>query len=254
MNRNIPHAVRVIRKALASSGNDPAAAIAHALDNTQLLVDPERSFGTVLHRTPAGGWAREPQDRQEPTELEAQALAWDASCERARLVAAAIEQAIGEHPEFQSVQTDRDGVLVALHITDQAQWVQWRAWFGITHDRERPLPYAVAGDGYRDGVRVSVVAYDLPQTRARAAQSAGRPFELDGIVYDLARPQRDTGGDVWFFQGQRAQDGMPLLSMDGRPERCTLANIVEQTGPLTPVTVAPSQLLTPVTAKGGDGR
>ncbi|MFD5266713.1 BN159_2729 family protein [Streptomyces sp. NPDC058335] len=186
--------------------------------------------------------------QQEPTELEQQALAWDASCERARLVAAAIEQHIGRHPVLQNIETDGDRILVALHITDQAQWAEWRRWFGITHDRERPLPYAVAGDGYRDGVRVSVVAYDLPQVRARAAQVAKRPFQLDGIVYDLARPQRDAEGAVWFFQGQQAQDGMPLLSMDGRPERCTLANIVQQTGPLTAVNGTP----TPVTAAGGE--
>jgi hypothetical protein len=248
VNRNLPHAVRVIREAMASSGNDPAAAIAHALDGVRLLVDPERSYGTLLHRTPAGGWAREHQEHPERTELEEQALAWDASCKRARLVAAAIERHIGQHPEFQNLQIDGDRILVALHITDQAQWVQWRAWFGITHDRERPLPYAVAGDGYRDGVRVSVVAYDLPQTRARVAQRARRPFEWDGIVYDLARPQQDASGGVWFFQGQQAGDGMPLLSMDGRPERCGLANIVQQVGPLTPVTTA----MTPVTADGGE--
>ncbi|HEY6117910.1 MAG TPA: BN159_2729 family protein [Candidatus Dormibacteraeota bacterium] len=185
---------------------------------------------------------------QEPTELEQQAIAWDASCERARLVAATIEQHIGQHPEFQNIQTDGDRLLVALHITDQAQWAEWRRWFGITHDKEQPLPYAVAGDGYRDGVRVSVVAYDLPQVRARAAQSARRPFELDGVVYDLALPQRDINGDLWFFQGQQAENGMPLLSMDGRPERCSLRNVVEFVGPLTAVRTKS----TPVSADGGE--
>lgn len=246
MNKNLPHAVRVIREALASTGSDPAAVIAHALNDNRLLVDPEKSFGAVLHRTAAGGWTSKLQPQ--PTELEQQALEWDRSCQRAQHVAAAIEAQIGQHPEFQNVQVDKDRVLVALHITDQAQWVQWRSWFGITHDVEQPLPYAVAGDGYRDGVRVSVVAYDLPQVQARAAQSAKCPFHLGGIVYDLALPQRDADGDVWFFQGQRAEDGMPLLSVDGRPERCSLANIVAHVGPLTPVKGA----ATPVTAQGGE--
>ncbi|MFI7014424.1 BN159_2729 family protein [Streptomyces sp. NPDC050164] len=245
MNKNLPHAVRVIRAALASTASDPAAAIAHALNDNLLLVDPEKSFGAVLQRTPAGGWTSKQQPQ--PTELEQQALEWDRSCQRAQQVAAAIKAQIGQHPEFQNVQVDKDRVLVALHITDQAQWVQWRQYFGITHNVERPLPYAVAGDGYRDGVRVSVVAYDLPQVRDRAAQSAKRPFQLGGVVYDLALPQQDAEGDVWFFQGQRSDDGMPMLSIDGRSERCSLANIVAQVGPLTPVKGA----ATPVTAQGG---
>lgn len=247
MNRNLPHAVQVIRKTMASTGSDPAAAIAHALNDTRLLVDPERSYGVVLQRTAAGGWARE---RQAPTELEQQALAWDASCERARLVAAAIQQHIGRHPNFQSVRTDGDRVLVALHVTDQTQWAEWRRYFGIAHADERPLPYAVCGEGHRDGVRVSVVAYDVPQVRARATETASRPFRLDGVVYDLALPQRDINGDVWFFHGERTEDGMPLLSVDGRAERCSLANVVEFVGPLTPVRTTP----TPVTPKGGEVR
>ncbi|MBK3563183.1 MULTISPECIES: BN159_2729 family protein [unclassified Streptomyces] len=253
MNKNLPHAVRVIRAALASTGSDPAAAIAHALDGVQLLVDPERSFGQVLRRTPAGGWAREHQEQQElpeRTELEQQALAWDESCGRARRVAAVIRRHIGEHPAFQNIQVDGDRILVALHIVDQTQWVQWRPYFGITHDKETALPYMVAGDGYRDGVRVSVVAYDLPQARAHALKIAKEPYELDGVVYDLALPQRDARGDVWFYQGVRTANGMPLLSIDGRPERCTLASIVRQAGPLTAVTDTPSQQATPVMTGG----
>jgi hypothetical protein len=250
MNKNLPHAIKVIRTALGASGSsDLADAIAHALDAVHLLVDPERA-GLVLRRTPAGGWAREP----EQTELEAQAQAWDATCERARQLAAAIEQRLGEHPGFQRAQADRDAVLVALHITDQAQWEQWRRWFGITHDREMPQPYMVAGDGYRDGIRVSVLAYHLPQARALALEIAKVPYEHEGIVYDLARPQRDADGDVWHYQGVRTSDGMPLLSMTARPERCSLANLVRQIGPLTPVTDTTSPQATPVMtgAEGGE--
>lgn len=252
MNRNIPHAVRVVREILASASNDPATAVVQALNDVRLLVDPERSYGTVLHRTPDGGWSREPQARPHPerelTDLEQQAVAWDKSCERAQLVAATIQQQAGQHPAFKEIRTDGDRVLVSLQITGQEQWAEWRRYFGIRHDGERSLPHAVGGEGYRDGVRVSVMAYDVPQLRARETQKAERPYELDGVVYDLARPQRDSHGDVWYFHGDRRPDGMPLLSIDGRPERCSLGNIVDHVGPLTAVRTP----VTPVVAKGGD--
>lgn len=262
MNKNLPQAVKLIRAAMASSGSDPAAAIAHALDGARLLVDPERSFGAVLRRTSAGDWARQhpehpegsglPVRAQTPgrTELEEQALAWDASCERARRVAAVIQRHIGEHPAFQNIQVDGDRILVALHILDQSQWGQWRVYFGIRHDKETALPYMVAGDGHRDGVRVGVVAYDLPEARAHAKRTAKAPFEFEGVVYDLALPQRDGGGDLWFYQGEQATGGMPLLSQDGRPERCTLASIIRHAGPLTPVTSTPSSQVNPVMTGG----
>ncbi|MFC8435181.1 BN159_2729 family protein [Streptomyces sp. NPDC057253] len=267
MNKNLPHAVKVIRAAIASSGNDPAAAIAHALDGAGLLTDPERTFGAVLQRRMAADSPREhpqsdlptrvqpAQAAPERTELERQAIAWDQSCTRARLVAAAIERQVSEHPSFQNLQLDGNRILVSLHIVNQSQWAEWRRYFGIQHDKETALPYMVAGDGHRDGVSVGVVAYDLPEARAHALRIAKAPFEFEGIVYDLALPQHDSQGDTWFYQGVRTGDGMPLLSMDGRPERCTLANIVRLSGPLTPVTGAPSQQVTPVMtgAQGGEG-
>lgn len=254
MNRNVPHAIKAIREVLAASGMpDPdsaATAAGHALDKAGLLVDVRPSQGLVLRRKPAGGWTTgAPAPQPEPTDLEQQALAWDQACQRAHKVAAGIHKLIGEHPEFQGVQVDGDRVLVSLHITDQSRWAGWRAHFGIRHDGERPLPYAVCGEGYRDGVRVSVVAYDLPQARDRANAEAARPFHLDGIVYDLALPQRDAGGEVWFFQGEQAADGMPLLSVDGRPERCRLSSIVDQAGPLTPVRTPATA---PAAAEGGE--
>ncbi|MET9729625.1 BN159_2729 family protein [Streptomyces sp. NPDC006458] len=210
---------------------------------------PERLSATLLRRTPDGGWSRE-HPQTELTELEQQALAWDASCERARQAAASIERAIGEHADLQNIQIDGDRILVSLHITDQSRWAEWRRYFGIRHDQERPLPYMVGGQGFRDGVRVSVLAYHLPQARALAQEVAREPFEFEGIVYDLARPQQDAKGDVWFYQGERTADGMPLLSLDGRPERCTLANIARLSGPLTPVTGTPSPQTTPVMTGG----
>ncbi|MFI8300044.1 BN159_2729 family protein [Streptomyces nigra] len=261
MNKNFPHALKVAREAMAyNEHHDLAAAIVHGLNSAGLLVDPERSFGTLLHRT-ADGWAREHQEHapdttadrapEQLTELEQQAAAWDASCERARQVAAVIRGQIGEHPAFQNLQLDGDQILVSLHIVDQAhQWAEWRRYFGIAHTKETALPYMVAGDGYRDGVRVSVVAYDLPEARKLALRIAKAPFELEGIVYDLALPQRDASGEVWFYQGVRTADGMPLLSIDGRPERCTLANIARQAGPLTPVIDSASPQVTPVMTGG----
>ncbi|MBQ0827652.1 BN159_2729 family protein [Streptomyces tagetis] len=190
---------------------------------------------------------------RELTDLERQALAWDAACERANRVAADIALRLSEDSPLHRVQVDGDQLLVALYITAQSQWAAWRRYFGITHAGERALPYVVCADGHRGGVQVWVAAYDLPETRAREAASARRPFELDGIVYDLAVPLGDTQGDTWFFQGEVRADGMPLLSQDGRPERCSLANIVSQAGPLTRVRDTSADPVMPVLAEGAEG-
>ncbi|WP_329546629.1 BN159_2729 family protein [Streptomyces sp. NBC_01356] len=233
MNRNLPHAARVIRTVMEAGGTDPVTAAAHALDGEQLLVDPEKSYGIVLHRTATGGWSRGPRQM---TELERQAHAWDTSCRHARLVAAAIEQRIGRHQDFQSVQANGDQVRVVLLVSHQDQWKRWRSHFGITHDGERLLPDAVIGECLHEEVRVSVVAYELPPPSPNPrSPEAARAFEFGGRVYDLTVPQCDAHGQVWYFQGWRGHDGMPLLSLDGRPERCSLPNVAAHLGPLTPV-------------------
>ncbi|MFH8465099.1 BN159_2729 family protein [Streptomyces sp. NPDC017991] len=263
MNRNLPHAERVIRTALSVSTSNQARAVAHALDVARLLVDPERTFGLVLHRTPSGAWARVPGQL---TELEQQAFAWDHSCERARLVAATIEQHIGGHPDVHGIRADGDCVRVELRVPDQEQWRRWRAHFGIRRDAEAPLGHAVVGESRQAGVRVSVLAHKPRQTPwprpAVAAPASTGPapalgpgpapghghghapqiepaprtseyeYEYEGIVYNLALPQRDVHGDVWYFHGGRTPGGMPLLSLDGRSERCTLANVTSLMGPL----------------------
>ncbi|MGW2283762.1 BN159_2729 family protein [Streptomyces phaeochromogenes] len=252
MNRNLPHAERVIRTALSVSTSNQARAVAHALDVARLLVDPERTFGLVLHRTPSGAWARVPGQL---TELEKQAFAWDHSCERARLVAASIEQRIGGHPDVDSIRADGDCVRVEIRVPDREQWRRWRAHFGIRRDAEAPLGHAVVGESRHAGVRVSVLAHKLQQTpwprpvsapastgpgpgpghgREHATQIEPAPqmYEYEGIVYNLALPQRDAHGDVWYFHGGRTPSGMPLLSLDGRSERCTLANVTSLMGPL----------------------
>ncbi|WP_405803900.1 BN159_2729 family protein [Streptomyces sp. NBC_00210] len=176
------------------------------------------------------------------TELERQALAWDAVCRRAGHVALAIERRIGRHPDFQGVHAEGDSVRIVLHVTDPAQWARWRAYFQITDDGRHTMPYAVTAEGNQGGARLSVVAYEVPIAGHKAATaSVTRPFRLGRNVFDLALPQRDAHGDIWHFQGYRAHDGMPLMSLGARPERCSLANVATLVGPLTPVrNAAPS--------------
>ncbi|MFE4579872.1 BN159_2729 family protein [Streptomyces chartreusis] len=330
MNSNFPHAVGVIRAALASTGADRATAVAHALDTARLLVDPGRSFGVVLHRTPDGGWTPAPRPL---TDLERKALAWDASCARARSLAHAIERRLAGHTGPSGVRVDGDRVRVVLRVDGPLPWARWRAYLGITAVGAGTRPHTVVGEGERGGVRVTVVAHGATSTTPRVtptpavtpsataapaatpavalsspaaspvapspaatpavalsptatspvvpppataspvvpppaatshmtpppaatpavtpppsaialaapapASSAPGPqthlFRLGGVTYDLALPQRDAQGDVWYFQGCRSHDGMPLMSLDGRPERCSLANLAVHLGPLAPV-------------------
>ncbi|MGW6955600.1 BN159_2729 family protein [Streptomyces sp. KS_5] len=304
MNSNFPHAVGVIRAALESTGADRATAVAHALDTARLLVDPGRSFGVVLHRTPDGGWTPAPRPL---TDLERKALAWDASCARARSLAHAIERRLAGHTGPSGVRVDGDRVRVVLRVDGPLPWARWRAYLGITAVGAGTRPHTVVGEGERGGVRVTVVAHGATSTTPHAAptsaatpsataapaatpavalSSAATPavalssaapspavrppaapspvappptgfplaapapapalassapgpqthlFRLGGVTYDLALPQRDAQGDVWYFQGCRSHDGMPLMSLDGRPERCSLANLAVHLGPLTPV-------------------
>ncbi|MEU6303812.1 BN159_2729 family protein [Streptomyces chartreusis] len=326
MNSNFPHAVGVIRAALESTGADRATAVAHALDTARLLVDPGRSFGVVLHRTPDGGWTPGGGWTPAPrplTELERKALAWDASCARARSLAHAIERRLAGHTGPSGVRVDGDRVRVVLRVNGPLPWARWRAYLGITAVGAGTRPHTVVGEGERGGVRVTVVAHGATSTTARVAPTpaaappttaaptatpamalspaaaspvtpspAATPavallptttspvvpppattspvvappaatspvtpqptaipltapapassvpgpqthlFRLGGVTYDLALPQRDAQGDVWYFQGCRSHDGMPLMSLDGRPERCSLANLAVHLGPLAPV-------------------
>lgn len=386
MNSNFPHAVGVIRAALESTGADRATAVAHALDTARLLVDPGRTFGVVLHRTPDGGWSPAPRPL---TDLERKALAWDAACARARSVAHAIERRLAGHTGPSGVRVDGDRVRVVLRVDGPLLWARWRAYLGITAVAAGARPHTVVGEGERDGVRVTVLAHGptstpptsgsalagsasvgagsvgsasvesdsvratsaesgpvgaasvgpgpvapdfagcasvesgsagsgtqvsapatsrlaaspsaaplsgpspaspspassssassfavspsaVPQLAAQApgatpsavlpsavpplavlplgaspvgtpptgapVSSSPRPptrlFRFGGVTYDLAFPQRDAHGDLWYFQGCRSHDAMPLLSLDGRPERCSLANVAIHLGPLTPV-------------------
>ncbi|MGW7262144.1 BN159_2729 family protein [Streptomyces sp. NPDC054842] len=232
MNGNLPHAAGVIKAVLESVRSEQATVAAYALDRARLLVDPERSFGTVLHRTPQGRWTRVPQP---VTDLEHQALAWDASCARAREVARVVERHLADHAGPYGIRVDGDRVRIVLRVSDHAQWAHWRAYFGFT-TVQRTRAHAVTAEGQREGVPVTVVAHSpVPAAPPTQPAAPARPFRLGAITYDLALPLRDIHGDIWYFHGCRNREGMPLLSIDGRPERCSLANVAEHLGPLSPV-------------------
>ncbi|MFJ3666740.1 BN159_2729 family protein [Streptomyces sp. NPDC090106] len=241
MNSNLRRAVTVIHAVLGSVPPEQAAAVAHALDSAHLLVDPRRTPGTVLRRTPDGGWS---QAGRPLTALEHKAMAWDTACARARGVARAVERHLAGHIGPTDVRVDGDRVRVVLRVDGPARWTRWRAYFGITIVGEGSRPHTVVGEGELDGVRVTVVAHGASARPPAPTMSRARLFRLGGVTYDLTLPLRDAQGDLWYFQGCRRQDGMPLMSVDGRPERCSLANVVAHLGPLTPVT---APVMAPVT-------
>ncbi|MFE0678581.1 BN159_2729 family protein [Streptomyces sp. NPDC058867] len=232
MNSNLPRAVGVISAVLDAVRPEQAAAVASALDSAHLLVDPQRSLAAVLRRTPDGGWSRGPRAL---TDLERRALAWDASCTRARAVADAIESHLAGHAGPSDVRVDGDRVRVVLRVDGPAPWAHWRVYFGITTVGESARPHLVIGEGERDGVRVTVVAHGAAAPAKDDGEGGERLYRLGRVMYDLTLPQRDAHGEVWYFQGWRRHDGMPLMSLDSRPERCSLANVVAHLGPLAPV-------------------
>ncbi|TXS36966.1 BN159_2729 family protein [Streptomyces sp. OR43] len=236
MNKNLPQTIKVVRELLSGTG-DVAQAIAHALDQQHLLVDPERTYGAVLRRTPEG-WVPvtppAPSSAESAAGLEDQARAWDNACGRARQLAAAMVTQYAAEPDVTGVTVDGDTVVMSLHITDPARWVAWMETLGLTEAQVTGLDYVSCGRTSWGGVPLSVLAYDVPELDVAAAVQSKRPCRYGGVVYDLAVPYRDIKGDTWYFQGETSE-GMPLLSVDGRPERCSLANIVEFSGPLSPV-------------------
>ncbi|MFE1329709.1 BN159_2729 family protein [Streptomyces microflavus] len=245
MNKNLPQAIAMVRELLAGDG-DVASTIGHALDGAGLLVDPERTFGTVLRRTPQG-WAPVAPVTQhveaeaaegeliEPTELEQQATDWDAACERARQLADSARTTYRSEPDFVRVRADGDTVVITLQITELSRWAGWMATLGIIEHQLTGLDYVVCGRTTIGDVPVTVLAYDLPEVQLAAQAKARRPYRHAGLIYDLAVGHKDITGDTWFFHGDYSTEGMPLLSTDGRPERCTLAAVVDLLGPILPV-------------------
>ncbi|MEV0090386.1 BN159_2729 family protein [Streptomyces sp. NPDC050738] len=238
MNKNFPNAVRIIREALASSGSDPSAAIAHALDEGRMLVNPERSFGVVLKRNPAGRLTR---IGQEPTMLEQQAHAWDISCARAQALADQIRQECPEGNGLIRALRDGSAVTVVVQVTTSEQWAEWCAYLCIEREGVGSPEYAYIGRGHRDGVEVTLTAYDAPVVLAQATAAAEIPYVHHGFVYDLALPQRDNTGRIWDVSGA-LDDGMPMLSLRGHDIRCALDNIVTQLGAHLAAVTEPDEL------------
>ncbi|NEC42224.1 BN159_2729 family protein [Streptomyces sp. SID8016] len=237
MNGNLPQAITMIRELLAGDG-DVASAIGHALDGAGLLVDPERTFGAVLRRTPQG-WAPVAPATQpappEPTELEQQASDWDAACERAAQLVDVVRATYAVEPDFVGVRADKDTVVISLQIAELSRWAGWMSTLGIVEHQLTSLDYVVCGRTTIGDVPVSVLAYDLPEVQLVAKAKARRPYRHAGLVYDLAVGHKDITGDTWYFHGDYSAEGMPLLSKDGRPERCSLAGVVDMLGPILPV-------------------
>ncbi|GGZ51423.1 BN159_2729 family protein [Streptomyces rubiginosohelvolus] len=237
MNKNLPQAIAMVRELLAGDG-DVASAIGHALDGAGLLVDPERTFGAVLRRTPQG-WAPVVPATQpappEPTELEQQASDWDAACQRAAQLVDVVRATYAAEPDFVGVRADRDAVVISLQITELSRWAGWMSTLGIVEHQLTGLDYVVCGRTTIGDVPVSVLAYDVPELQLVAQAKARRPYRHGGLIYDLAVGHKDITGDTWFFHGDYSAEGVPLLSQDGRPERCTLAAVVDLLGPILPV-------------------
>ncbi|MEU3950303.1 BN159_2729 family protein [Streptomyces sp. NPDC029526] len=206
-----------------------------------LLEFPVRTLPSPaghLHVLPGGGGTEHlaPAPARAPTATPEQ----DAAA-RARAVARAVEREVGTHPDVHGVRADGDTVRVLLGLAPPyPRWDAWCAYFGVTVSGEAFGPRTLAGEGRRDGVRVTVVARgpDRPHGDG-AGGTAERTYRHGGTTYDLTLPHRDAHGETWYFQGLRTPDGMPLMSVDGRPERCSLANVAEYAGPLTPVRGVP---------------
>jgi hypothetical protein len=224
-----PRAVTVIRAATGAS-HSSAVSLATALGRAGILA--QSAGAIVLRRGSAGQWTTEPR-----TDLETQALEWDAALGRAARLAEQIRTEVGgelaARTGLMTVRADAERVLVTAQITHTGQWAGWCRYLGITSASPGSPEHAYIGRGYRNGVGVTVIAYDAPATEARTAAAATMPHRYGGYVLDLALPLRDAHGEVWDYRELRA-DGMPLLTRRDDPTggRCTLAGVDAQVGPL----------------------
>ncbi|MGV9659116.1 phiSA1p31-related protein [Streptomyces koyangensis] len=44
------------------------------------------------------------------------------------------------------------------------------------------------------------------------AEAAASTYTVDGTAYDLSAEYRDAADDVWYFTGERNEDGVPLMT------------------------------------------
>ncbi|MEQ4610641.1 BN159_2729 family protein [Streptomyces cavourensis] len=219
MNKNLPATIAMVRELLAGDG-DVAATIGHALDGAGLLVDPERTFGTVLRRTPQG-WAPVAPATQpappEPTELEQQASDWDAACQRAAQLVTVVRATYATEPDFVGVRADKDTVVISLQITELSRWAGWMSTLGIVEQQLTGVDYVVCGRTTIGDVPVSVLAYDVPELQLVAQAKARRPYRHGGLIYDLAVGHKDITGDTWFFHGDYSAEGCRCCRRTGGP-------------------------------------
>ncbi|MGM1078995.1 BN159_2729 family protein [Streptomyces sp. H28] len=230
------HTVSVVRVTVSAHRQEQIIAVAlpaALLPRPALPVEPP----AALAPRPAAGHLRAVPA---PAGPEGADPARDAPEVRARAVARAVEREVGTHPDVRAVRADGDTVRVLLGLRPPCdRWEEWCAYFGITAAGGQPGPGSPAGEGLRDGVRVAVFVHGPDATPQQDTDGAAeRTYRYGDITYDLELPHRDAHGETWYFQGLRTPDGMPLLSVDGRPERCSLANVAEYAGPLTPVRAA----------------
>ncbi|MEQ8144636.1 BN159_2729 family protein, partial [Streptomyces sp. OP7] len=131
------------------------------------------------HGTGDGG---HPSASRAPTELEQQALAWDAARERAGAVVRTIEREVGGHPDVRTVWADGDTVHVLLRLEPPfTRWPGWCAYFGITASAECTAPHILAGEGSRDGVRVTAAVQPAgPAAGSEPADARGAPPGAEG--------------------------------------------------------------------------
>ncbi|WP_433451496.1 BN159_2729 family protein [Streptomyces sp. CA-142005] len=234
----------VIRECFATFEAEVAVRVALALDTdtvsrlTSATAEEERQpqllgRDTVVVRQ---GPVFAGQPETEPVgSLEAEAVAWEAKCARAKTVWAALGlQFHGHRPELMAIEWDRDRVVVCIKAASLADWDFWLTVIGAPVEADtRQAGYAQLAFGTRDGVPVHLVAHDVPRLLSEAWAAAREPYFLWGRVYDLARPLTDRNGETWHHHRFRPRDHVPLLWRGDRDEPSALTHLIRDAGPLT---------------------
>ncbi|MFI6357550.1 BN159_2729 family protein [Streptomyces sp. NPDC050743] len=235
----------VLRECFATFEAEAAVRLAVALDADTVLrptsgtaeeeLEPQRGRAcdtAVVWQGPV--FVGQPET--EPVgSLEAEAVAWEAKCARAKTVWAALGmQFHGHRPELMAIEWDRDRVVVCIKAASLADWDFWLTVIGAPVDADtRQAGYAQLAFGTREGVPVHLVAHDVPRLLSEAWAAAREPYFLWGRVYDLARPLTDRNGETWHHHRFRPRDHVPLLWRGDRDEPSALTHLIRDAGPLT---------------------
>ncbi|MFC8435511.1 BN159_2729 family protein [Streptomyces sp. NPDC057253] len=233
-------------------GGDEAAAV--GATDALLPPDTDTDRDTDTNRPPAlsaadAALADGMRRRAVLPTLEDVAVHWDRACLRAGRAVSALNAAYGQHPSVVAVVADGDLVVVVLRVVDLRAWYVWRSALHVRPEEVALCGESCVGTGVHDGVAVRLMGLCVPALLESQAASAAEPYRLWDQVYDLALPHLDNQGHEWRYHGTRAPDGIPLLSVTGRDERCRLTNVVGQMGPLVPVFPMPLGMPT----QAGDG-